>query len=165
MTKDYGYTPEYFRMLMRKKQKGDGMNDRAREMEERECEFGMPRKSPETLRLSVKNVVGHELCVSSRDGDKLYNILFDALNKDRHVEMSFKGVSTITACFLNPAIGTLYGKFSFDKIRASLKVKDISNDDKMLIKAVTDNAKEYFTNPEKMAQRPLERLAENESMA
>ena len=96
------------------------------------------------VKLSVAKVVGNKLCVDSRDGHKLYEQIEKALEANRYVTLSFSGVTLLTSAFLNSAIGRLYGKFSEEAIRDSLKAEDIEQDDLMLIKAVTDNAKQYF---------------------
>lgn len=96
------------------------------------------------IKLSVTTVVGNRLCVASSDGGKLYEHIAKALEADNCVMLSFSDITLLTAAFLNNAIGRLYGKFSEEKIRALLKVEDIERDDMLLIKAVADNAKQYF---------------------
>lgn len=105
------------------------------------------------IKISVEKVVGNALCVASSDGEKLYQHIFEALEANNCVTLSFSGVTLLTSAFLNSAIGRLYdGKFTEEKLRASLKVADIEQDDKLLIKAVTDNAKQYFKDPQKYKQ-------------
>ena len=105
-----------------------------------------------TIKVSVTKVVDNSLCVASSDGDKLYEHIAKALEADSCVMLSFNGVTLLTSAFLNSAIGRLYGKFSEEKIRALLKVEDIEHDDKLLIKAVADNAKQYFKDPQRYKQ-------------
>ena len=104
------------------------------------------------VKLSVAKVSGHSLCVASCDGDKLYEHIAKALEANSCVVLSFSGVTLLTCAFLNSAIGRLYGKFSEETIRALLKVEDIEQDDMLLIKAVTDNAKQYFKDPQRYRQ-------------
>ena len=101
------------------------------------------------VKLAVAEVVGNKLCVDSRDGQKLYALIEKALEAKSCVILSFRGVTLLTSAFLNSAIGRLYGKFSEEDIRASLKAEDIEQDDLRLIKAVTDNAKQYFKDPKR----------------
>ena len=72
---------------------------------------------PEDIRVSMFEVVGGSLCVASSDGQKIYDRLAAALKADRHVVISFNKVTTLTAAFLNAAIGQLYGTFS-EEIRS-----------------------------------------------
>lgn len=104
------------------------------------------------VKLSVAKVAGHSLCVASSDGDKLYEHIAKALKANSRVTLSFSGVTLLTSAFLNGAIGRLYGEFSEETISALLKAEDIERDDMMLIKAVTDNAKQYFKDPPKYRQ-------------
>ncbi len=106
----------------------------------------------EEITISVFEVMGSALCVASGDGQKVYDRLTMALQEPRKVALSFQNVSTLTPAFLNAAIGQLYGKFSEQKIRASLKVQDMQSDDRALLKRVMDTAKEYFRDPERFDQ-------------
>ena len=98
------------------------------------------------IRIKVIDVVGCNLCVSSEDGQKLYNHITKRLDSKKIV-LSFSGVTNLTSAFLNAAIGQLYSKFSEEKIKTNLKVMDMEDDDKVILKRVVDRAKEYFKNP------------------
>ena len=102
----------------------------------------------EEIRISIFEVVGSPLCVASGDGQKVYDRLSTALEKDRCVALSFRNVTTLTSAFLNAAIGQLYGTFSEEQIRDLLKVEDAEQDDLALLKRVVDNAKLYFKDKE-----------------
>ena len=99
---------------------------------------------PKDIQVSMFEVVGGPLCVASNDGQKVYDRIAAALKMDRAVTLSFHKVTTLTAAFLNAAIGQLYGTFSEEKIRSLLKVKDMEPVDLALLKRVVDNAKLYF---------------------
>ena len=107
---------------------------------------------PEEIRISMFEVVGGPLCVASSDGQKVYDRLATALKADRHVTLSFHKVTTLTAAFLNAAIGQLYGTFSEEQIRSRLKVKNVEPNDLALLKRVVDNAKLYFKDPQRFNQ-------------
>lgn len=108
------------------------------------------RTVPEDIQISMFEVVGGPLCVASNDGQKVYERLAAALKADRHVTLSFRKVTTLTAAFLNAAVGQLYGTFSEEKIRSLLKVKDVESVDLALLKRVVDNAKLYFKSPQRI---------------
>ena len=101
------------------------------------------------IRISLFEVVGSPLCVSSCDGNKVYSRVDAALRADKRISISFQNVTVLTAAFLNAAIGQLYGVFKEVKIRSLLKVEDIEQDDLALIKRVVDNAKLYYKDPKK----------------
>lgn len=98
----------------------------------------------ENIEISLFGVVGSHLCVASSDGQKVYERLVTALNKNLPVSLSFRNVSVLTPAFLNTAIGQLYGKFDETTIRELLKVEDIEPDDAVLLKRVVSTAKLYF---------------------
>ena len=103
----------------------------------------------ENIRISMFEVVGGSLCVASNDGQKVYDRIAAALKADRYIVLSFYKVTTLTAVFLNAAIGQLYGIFSEEKIRSRLKVENVESDDLALLKRVVDNAKLYFIKSSK----------------
>ena len=105
---------------------------------------------PEDIRISMFEVVGGPLCVASSDGQKVYDRLAAVLKADRRVSLSFHKVTTLTAAFLNAAIGQLYGTLGEEQIRSLLKVKDVESVDLALLKRVVDNAKLYFKSPQRV---------------
>ena len=110
------------------------------------------------LQISIFEVVGGPLCVSSNDGQKVCDRLTAALKTDLHITLSFHRITTLTAAFLNAAIGQLYGTFSEEKIRSLLNVKDMDPVDLALLKRVVDNAKLYFKDPQRFDQVVRENL-------
>ena len=93
---------------------------------------------------SAFEIVGNYHCVTSSDGQKVYERIAAALKEKCDVTLSFMGITTLTAAFLNTAIGQLYGIFSEEQIRALLKVQDMQSDDLVLLKRVVETAKQYF---------------------
>jgi len=100
--------------------------------------------------ISIFEVVGDNLCVTSDNGQKVYERIFDAFNKNRVVILSFRNISLLTPTFLNVAIGQLYGKFNEKQIRTLLKVKNIKLNDLILLQRVVKTAKEYFKDLQKV---------------
>jgi hypothetical protein len=69
-----------------------------------------------SITINVLEVTGSPLCVASDDGQRVYDRIAGALEKERSVTVSFCNVSSLTAAFLNAAIGQLYGTVSEDQI-------------------------------------------------
>lgn len=99
---------------------------------------------PAKRRLSLLEIAGSPVCFAADDGQKVYNQLAAALANEQPVTLSFHNVTTITATFLNVAVGQLYGSFSEDQIRTLLHIEDIQPDDLALLKRVVETAKRYF---------------------
>ena len=117
---------------------------------------------PEDIQVSMFEVVGGPLCVASNDGQKVYDRLTAVLKADRRVSLSFHKVTTLTAAFLNAAIGQLYGTFSEEQIRSRLKVKNVESVDLALLKRVVGNAKLYFKDPQRFDQVVRETLEDED---
>lgn len=116
----------------------------------------------EQVSIRVYEVVGSELCVSSDDGQKVHDQIAAALKGSRTVQLSFQNVKSLTSAFLNAAIGQLYGEFSERKIKASLSVSDMEQDDLLLLKRVVDTAKQYFKNPNRIINARRQVLGDDE---
>ena len=118
---------------------------------------------PQNIKISLFEVVGSTFCVASDDGQKVYNRLAVALEKDQRVAISFHNVTALTAAFLNAAVGQLYGTFKEEKIRSLLKVENMEQDDLALLKRVVENAKLYFKNPQRFNQAIREVLEDEDN--
>jgi chromosome condensin MukBEF MukE localization factor len=112
------------------------------------------------VRIPIFEVVGSSLCVASEDGQTVFDRIASALREGRSVTVSFLNVTNLTSAFLNAAIGQLYGKFSEEHIKASLKVTDIQPDDRLLLKRVVATAKEYFKDPKRFKEAQQAALGE-----
>ena len=98
--------------------------------------------------IRVGDLIGSQLCISSEDGQKVFDKISPFLNEDKPVMISFERVNMVISIFLNVAIGQLYGSFNEDKVRSLVKVEGLSEDDMDLLKRVVDNAKKYYSNRE-----------------
>ncbi len=104
------------------------------------------------IKLSVYAIIGDSFGVSAEDGEKVFERVKKALIENKNVNLSFLNVEMLTSAFLNTAIGKLYGEFDAEKIKNSLSVSDISDDDKLLLKRVVDTAKAYYSNPKQFEE-------------
>jgi STAS-like domain of unknown function (DUF4325) len=101
------------------------------------------------ITLSIFEIVGSPLCVASDDGQRVYRRIAAGLKEGTNITVSFLSVSSLTAAFLNAAIGQLYGRFKEDQIRSQLKVKDMQPEDLALLKRAIDTATQYFEDPKR----------------
>lgn len=97
--------------------------------------------------ISVFNLVGSGFCVEAKDGDAIFQAIEKALHQGQAVEISFQNVEMLTSAFLNTAIGQLYRDFSEETVRALVKVSDMEDADKALLRRVIETAKLYYKDP------------------
>ncbi len=103
------------------------------------------------IAIRVVDLVG-PICVSTDDGQRIYDTIAPLLRTGRPVALSFAGITTVIAAFLNVAIGQLYGEFSDAHIRTHISVSDLDAQDTALLHRVVENAKVYFAAPTRFAQ-------------
>lgn len=102
------------------------------------------------ISISVFNIVGNPFCVDAEDGHKVYAILQKALKEGKKVSISFQNVEMLTSAFLNTAIGQVYRDFNEETVKNSLSAEHLSPEDMSLLKRVTDTAKLYYKDPERL---------------
>lgn len=101
----------------------------------------------------VSELIGRNHCISSEDGDKVFEALKRHMVTSTKVYVSFKDIHLITSAFLNNAIGRLLKNNSKNTIKHKLFFKDISSFDKELIEQVIENADRYYKNPRQFEAR------------
>jgi len=102
--------------------------------------------------INVYAIVGDSFCVAADDGEKVFEHIRQAITQGKKAVISFLNVEMLTSAFLNTAVGKLYGEFDEATLKNTLSVKDISNEDKVLLKRVIDTAKSYYKDPEHLAK-------------
>ena len=101
----------------------------------------------ETIKINVYAITGDSFCVAAEDGEKVFVQIKKGIIEGKKIDVSFLNVDMLTSAFLNTAIGKLYGEFDEDKIKETLSVSDISEEDRFLLKRVVDTAKAYYKDP------------------
>lgn len=100
-----------------------------------------------SVNIKVADLIGSPLCISSEDGNKVYDQISALIKDGRDIVLSFERVKLLISLFLNAAIGRLYGSFNEDEIRAHLRVEGLTPEDMEILKKVVANAKKYYANP------------------
>jgi hypothetical protein len=85
--------------------------------------------------------------VSAEDGQRVHDAIAPLLKEGKPVVLSFAGIETIIAAFLNTAVGRLHSVFSENQISGLLAFRDIQADDRALLDRAIRNAKVYYANP------------------
>jgi len=115
------------------------------------------------LKLKITDLVG-EHCVTSDDGQKVYEQIVPRIKSNEKVCLDFGGVSVFASPFFNFAVGQLLKDFSPDKLNSLISVDNLTSDGTSVWKRVIQNAKEYYQNPKvkKAFDSTIEEEAENE---
>ncbi|MBI4801906.1 MAG: STAS-like domain-containing protein [Elusimicrobia bacterium] len=115
---------------------------------------------PITVR--VFDIVGGQLGVSADDGQRVFNKIAPLLREGKKVSLSFEQIETLISSFLNAAIGQLYGEFPEENIRELLSVRDMDDEDIVMLKRVIENAKVYFKDPKRFDKAWKEEVGNDE---
>lgn len=96
--------------------------------------------------IEVCDVVRDNFCISFRDGNKIFEEIRDALSQGKHVTISFENVRSLSAAFLESAIGQLYkGEISEEKIKECISWRGLSSTRELLIERAISEAKRSKT--------------------
>ena len=66
--------------------------------------------------IRVSDIIGSPICVSTEDGQKLFDVICQAISDNVQLEVSFEGIELIISAFLNVAIGQIYGTVFKEKV-------------------------------------------------
>lgn len=93
--------------------------------------------------IKVHDVVGSEFCIGFRDGHKIFETITYMISQGRHVEISFENIRSLSAAFLESAIGRLYRcGIPEAKLEEYITWIDVSPERKLLIERAIAEAKE-----------------------
>lgn len=91
--------------------------------------------------LNAKEIIGSNIAVSASKGEILYEKIAESLKTGSKVEVDFSGITDLTTAFLNVAVGHLYNLFTSSELNESLKISNIDNLDRYLLKQVIERVK------------------------
>lgn len=112
--------------------------------------------------IRIYDIVEGSVAVSSEDGVHVFRAIDEAISQDEIAVLNFESIDLITSTFLNAAIGQLYSKYKSDQLRMQLRLLNMDEDDKKLLKLVVDRAKEYFRDRKEMEQTIKNALEDEE---
>jgi hypothetical protein len=103
--------------------------------------------------ISVVNIIGDVYGVEAEEGQKVYSLVKKAFLEKRKVVLSFLNIKMLTAAFLNTATGQLYKDFPEEEIKEHLRVENISESGKVILKRVAETAKLFYHDRETFQRR------------
>jgi hypothetical protein len=93
--------------------------------------------------INIRDVVGSEFCIGFGDGNRLFKEIRDGLAQGNHVEISFENIRSLSAAFLESAIGQLYkSEIPYAKLDDYITWIGVSPKRSLLIKRAIAEAKE-----------------------
>jgi hypothetical protein len=84
--------------------------------------------------------------VAVDDGLKVFKEIKNELNRGNTLNLSFKGVRSLTSAFLNASIGKLLEEYKRQDIENNINFEDLTPTYEVLIKRVIDTAEEFYTD-------------------
>ncbi len=96
--------------------------------------------------LKVANLVG-DRCVTSEDGQKVYDEIVPKLRSNEKICLDFEGTTIFASPFFNLAVGQLLKDFSSDKLNELLEILNLGPNGILALKRVIKNSKKYFQDP------------------
>jgi hypothetical protein len=103
--------------------------------------------------IGAMQITRSKFCVSSEDGQKLYQSIRSALLDGKKALVSFEGTANISSAFLDEVISNLYnGEFEEKKLEQSISYDGLSQEDFRLLENIIDWAKQDLKHSVSRAQ-------------
>ncbi|QNL51959.1 STAS-like domain-containing protein [Olivibacter sp. SDN3] len=98
------------------------------------------------MELKVVDVIKSDVALSPEPAHLLYQEIRNIVRNKNVAIIDFSKVQILSTAFLNSAIGRLYSDFSSEELNEYLKIVNLADDDKNLLRKVIKRAKEYFAD-------------------
>ncbi|MDY4251678.1 STAS-like domain-containing protein [Clostridium sp.] len=95
--------------------------------------------------LKIIDVINSEFAVSPEDGDIIFDLIKEKIDKEEKIIIDFSNIDIMTTAFLNNAVGKLYNIYDKEKLNKYISMKNISKSDLNLVKKVIERAKIKFS--------------------
>jgi len=100
----------------------------------------------EEVTIRVRELVESEFCIGFREGQRIFESIYDAISKGKHVVVLIENISSLSAAFLESAVGQLYRVgIPEAKLEELITWKGVSPSRKILIERAIAEAKESPT--------------------
>jgi hypothetical protein len=87
-----------------------------------------------------------EFCLLVEDGRKIYDIVMPALKEGVVIELDFEGITIFSSPFFHSAIGDTLEHISYDDFNRLVKIQNLNDSGKNLLKRVIEDSKKYYTD-------------------
>lgn len=95
------------------------------------------------INIDIAKEIDSIFACAYEDAQYVFELIFKAFKDKKKVIISFKNIDVLTISFLNTAVGQLYKEHSDEFIKENLKVVDISESYKVMLRRTIDAVKLY----------------------
>lgn len=92
------------------------------------------------INIDIAKEIDSIFACAYEDAQYVFELIFKAFKDKKKVIISFKNIDVLTISFLNTAVGKLYEEYSDEFIKENLKVVDISESYKVMLRRAIDKA-------------------------
>lgn len=94
------------------------------------------------MKISIKDKIGPR-CIIMEDGQKIFDEIFEPLNRGETVTLDFAGVTQFASPFFNFAIGQLLKEIKEDDLSRLLHIENLNESGRLVVERVIENAAKY----------------------
>jgi hypothetical protein len=113
------------------------------------------------MKVFIKKKIGPR-CIIKEDGQKIYDIIYEPLNRGENVTLNFEGVTQFAAPFFNFAFGQLLKDIEERDLRRLLKTVNLHRTGRLVMECIIENVIKYYGDKDyrKIVDEILERQAQ-----
>ena len=98
------------------------------------------------MKLTILDLTG-EYAIASKDGERLFGLLYPRLKAGELVVLDFAGVRVFASPFFNASVGRLLQDFRIEDLDRHLQYPNLTGLGLTVLKKVLKNADQYYRNP------------------
>jgi len=106
--------------------------------------------------ICIRDLVGSGHCISPDGSQIVFDSIRSALSRGNKVRISFENIESLSASFLDAAIGRLCNEEIEGNIDEMLLFENISPGRKLIVEETIREAKEYYKDPDKYLAKRAE---------
>lgn len=97
------------------------------------------------MKINIRQDIG-ENCMTVKQGQSLYNVIYPVLQSDEAVELDFMGVRIFASPFFNYGIGQLLRDLTAEQLNELLILRNLNSVGSNTLELVIKNAARYYSD-------------------
>jgi len=98
------------------------------------------------MKVLIKDFLGSELCITSGDGQKIFNLIVSCFKKNEKIELDFIGVRSVSPCFCNFSFNKLFENYTREQINRNVTLSNLKGSHQQTINRCLDNFEKYYND-------------------